>query len=136
MINITYPLTIYYDASCPMCKSEMDMIKEGDKDKKLILVDCSNTNFSTAESCPVTKEAMMERIHAIDANGIWINSVDVFAAAYSATGHEKISKFWSNKTLQPLLSKAYPMIASQRGWLSKTPFPYMFNLILKLISRA
>ncbi len=131
-MNITYPLTIYYDASCPLCAAEMHTIKATDFDNKLILVDCSANNFSEPAFCPSNKTAMMERIHAVDAAGTWIKGVDVFALAYAAGGFTKLGQFWGNKTLKPILTKAYPLIADNRHWLSKTPLPYVLNRLLRL----
>ena len=130
-MNITYPLTIYYDASCPLCRTEMHTIKETDFKNQLILVDCSKESFAEPAFCPATKEIMMERIHAVDATGCWIKGVDVFEAAYQAAGFHKLSRFWGSKTLRPILKKVYPMIADNRHWLSKTPVPYLLNKILR-----
>lgn len=130
-MNIQYPLTIYYDASCPLCSAEMHTIKETDYSNKLILVDCSAQQFDEPPSCPATKAAMMERIHAQDANGQWIKGVDVFAAAYAAGGFAKLSKLWGSPLLRPLLSRAYPWVADNRHWLSNSPLPYLFNAILR-----
>jgi predicted DCC family thiol-disulfide oxidoreductase YuxK len=132
MNNITYPLTIYYDASCPLCKAEMETIKETDFEQKLILVDCSTDSFTEPAFCPTNKADMMERIHAQDAAGQWLKGVDVFAIAYKAGGFNKLGKFWDSKTLRPILTRAYPFIADNRHWLSKTPLPYVFNKMLRL----
>lgn len=132
---ITYPLTIYYDASCPLCATEMHTLKETDFENKLILVDCSNQGFIEPTSCPVNKEAMMARIHAVDAVGRWIKGVDVFTIAYGASGYSKLSKIWGSQTLKPLLSRAYPWVADNRHWLSKTPLPYLFNRFLRACAR-
>lgn len=129
--NITYPLTIYYDASCPMCATEMHTLKETDYENKLILVDCSAETFNEPANCPTTKQAMIDRIHAQDATGQWIKGVDVFEAAYQASGFKTLSKFWGSKTLKPLLSRAYPWVADNRHWLSKTPLPYLLNRFLR-----
>jgi predicted DCC family thiol-disulfide oxidoreductase YuxK len=130
-MNITYPLTIFYDASCPLCAAEMHTIKETDFENKLILVDCSNENFSEPAFCLSQKADMLTRIHAVDAAGIWINGVDVFEVAYKAGGFNKLGKFWGNKTLRPILTMAYPFIADNRHWLSKTPLPYALNKLLR-----
>lgn len=135
MPSIQYPLTIYYDASCPMCRSEMETLKAHDIDNKLVLRDCSDAGFEAPNSCPVTKDAMMDRIHAIDANGQWIDSTDVFAAAYAATGFNKIANFWGNERLQPLFKRVYPWVADNRGWLSKTPLPLLINWTLRLSAK-
>jgi len=109
----------------------MHTIKETDYEDKLILVDCSNQAFNEPKFCPSTKEAMMERIHAQDAAGNWIKGVDVFAAAYQAGGFSSLSKIWGSKTLRPILNRAYPLIADNRHWLSKTPLPYLLNSALR-----
>ncbi len=132
MASIQYPLTIYYDASCPLCAAEMHTIKETDFENKLILVDCSNDSFTEPAFCPTDKKMMMERIHAQDASGQWFKGVDVFAAAYSAAGFNKLGKFWGSATFRPLLSRVYPLIADNRHWLSKAPLPYVFNKILRM----
>lgn len=134
-MDIQYPLTIYYDASCPMCRSEMETIKESDTESKLILIDCSNTDLITPDSCPVSREAMMERIQAVDASGKWINSTDVFAAAYTAGGFKKLGQLWGNKILRPLFSRAYPLIADNRKLLGKTPLPYLLNKFLRFSAK-
>lgn len=132
--QIKYPITIYYDASCPLCASEMHAIKEADLNNKLILIDCSSQNFNEPPSCPSSREAMMEKIHAQDARGNWISGIDVFAIAYNASGYNKIAQLWGNKTLRPILNRAYPIIADNRRWLSKTPLPYALNAILRWLS--
>lgn len=129
--TIQFPLTIYYDASCPLCASEMHTIKETDFENKLILVDCSNQAFNEPAFCPATKEAMLERIHAQDSAGQWIKGVDVFAAAYGVAGFSGLSAFWGSKVFRPVLSRAYPFIADNRHWLSKTPLPNMLNRALR-----
>lgn len=134
-MNVEYPLTIYYDASCPICRSEMETIKESDADNKLILIDCSNSDLITPASCPVSREDMMERIQAVDANGKWINSTDVFAAAYTAGGFNKLGSLWGNKTLQPLFNRVYPLIADNRKLLSKTPLPHLLNKLLRFSAK-
>jgi predicted DCC family thiol-disulfide oxidoreductase YuxK len=133
-MQITYPLTIFYDASCPLCADEMHAIKAADFANKLILVDCSNDNFNEPAFCPSTKALMMERIHAVDAAGVWYKSVDVFTAAYGAIGFKLMQQFWGSKILRPILDKMYPLIADNRHWLSKTPLPYVFNKMLRFFA--
>lgn len=133
-MHITYPLTIFYDASCPICATEMQTIKETDFHNQLILIDCSSQDFTEPAYCPSTKAIMMERIHAVDAAGQWIKGVDVFEAAYQAAGFTKLSRFWGSKTLRPILTRAYPWVADNRHWLSKTPVPFLMHTLLKIFA--
>jgi predicted DCC family thiol-disulfide oxidoreductase YuxK len=52
-------MTIYYDASCPICATEMAAIKMRDVNQRLELVDCSMPTFDDAEanSAGVSREA-------------------------------------------------------------------------------
>lgn len=108
----------------------METLKHADAANQLILVDCSQTAMQLPDSCPVTRDALMNRIHAQDAMGRWITGVEVFAAAYTATGFTKMGKFWSSRILRPLLSRAYPWVADHRQWLSKTPLPWLLHKLL------
>lgn len=130
--SVTYPLTIYYDASCPLCAAEMHTIKETDFENKLILLDCSDEHFETPTFCPTTKDEMTSRIHAQDAAGLWYKGVDVFTIAYQAGGFTTLSKLWGSKSLRPFFNRAYPWIADNRQWLSKTPLPFFLNKMLRM----
>ena len=133
-LNVSYPITIYYDASCPLCAAEMHTLKETDVENKLILVDCSATNFNEPAFCPISKADMLSRIHAQDAAGQWISGVEVFAIAYQASGFTRLGKFWGNQFLKPFFNRLYPIIADNRYWLSKTPLPYVLNKLLRLFA--
>lgn len=110
----------------------MESIKETDFENKLILVDCSADSFNEPAFCPTNKADMMERIHAQDAAGQWLKGVSVFEAAYAAAGFKRLSQFWGSKTLRPILSRAYPIIADNRHWLSRTPLPNLLNKLLRM----
>jgi predicted DCC family thiol-disulfide oxidoreductase YuxK len=132
--EITFPLTIYYDASCALCRTEMEALKAADKHDDLVLVDCSTSRMEPPASCPVTREALMSRIHAQDATGQWVTGVDVFAAAYTVTGYQSLAKFWSSRRLRPLLSRIYPLVADNRWWLSKTLLPKCMHFLLRKLA--
>jgi predicted DCC family thiol-disulfide oxidoreductase YuxK len=134
-MNISYPLTIYYDASCALCASEMHTLKSLDANNQLILIDCSSDVFSEPSMCPTTKAGMLERIYAVDANGQWISGIDVFEAAYAMSGFERISRVFGNKRIRPILDILYPWVVKNRSWLSKTPLPYLLNKSLNFVDK-
>ena len=115
-----YPLTVFYDASCPLCAAEMHALKSRDRDGRLELVDCSAPDFDAgALGLPVTGADLMERIHARDGDGRWLVGVDVFEAVYRAAGLRKAARLWGNRTLRPVLAALYPWIARNRQRLSR-----------------
>jgi predicted DCC family thiol-disulfide oxidoreductase YuxK len=117
MNSVTYPITIYYDASCPLCTREISVLKRYDSDNQINLIDCSPTDYAGDDG--YSREAMMKLIHARDAEGRWMIGAPVFAAAYQVTGFAAISRMWGARALQPLWRVLYPRIANNRTLLSK-----------------
>ena len=86
MKAIRYPLTVFYDASCPMCANEIVALKERDLGAHLELVDCSAPDFDqdVLAGTGITRIDLMSRIHARDAHGRWLVALDAIEAAYRA----------------------------------------------------
>ena len=117
MNTVQYPLTIFFDGSCPLCMREIALLTQFDDQQQLRVVDCSAPDFAPVEGH--AREAMMALIHARDATGTWLIGAPVFAAAYRATGFASIANVWGSKRLQPMWRVVYPWIARNRMWLSK-----------------
>lgn len=114
---VQYPLTIFFDGSCPLCTREIALLTQFDEKRQLRVVDCSATDFPPVDGH--AREAMMALIHARDSAGAWLIGAPVFDAAYRATGFASIASLWGNQHLQPMWSIVYPWIANNRMWLSK-----------------
>jgi predicted DCC family thiol-disulfide oxidoreductase YuxK len=117
MQAVSFPLTMYYDHSCPLCRQEVDLLRGQNHESNLAFVDCSPTDFTAVEGH--TREAMMKLIHARDANGQWLIGPPVFSAAYRAVGIDSIAALWGTPWLQPVWKRLYPWVANNRMWLSK-----------------
>ena len=117
MNAVQFPLTIYFDGSCPLCTREVQLLTRYDDRKQLQLVDCSAQNFAAIDGH--SREAMMALIHARDSGGQWLIGAPVFAAAYHASGFASIANLWGSARLQPMWRVVYPWIARNRMWLSK-----------------
>ena len=113
---VQYPLTIYFDGSCPLCTREVQLLARYDGENRLRLVDCSPANFSDVDGH--SRHAMMTLIHARDATGRWLIGPPVFAAAYRASVFASMASLWGDARLQPMWRVAYPWIARNRRWLS------------------
>jgi len=126
-MRIAYPLTVYYDASCPLCRAEVQALKDRDRDDLLRLVDCSVPGFAAVGD--VTRETMMARIHARDAHGRWLRGLDVFAAIYAAAGLRFLARLYASAALRPVFDRIYPWIADHRQLLSRLGVPRLFDLV-------
>ena len=115
--TVHYPMTIFYDASCPLCLREVTLLKRYDEADQIHLIDCSPADFATLEG--YGREAMMRLIHSRDAAGQWLVGAPVFAAAYRAAGFAAVANFWGSARLQPFWRVVYPWIAANRMLLSK-----------------
>ena len=126
----TYPLTIYFDASCALCNSEMQNIKRHDAENCLRLVDCSAENFddSAFHLEGITREAMMNCLHAQAADGSWIKGVAAFEVIYRSVGMASIAKLWVHPLVRPLAERAYPWIVKRRHLLSALRLHKLFGL--------
>lgn len=132
------PLTVYYDASCPLCATEMHALRDLDWRGRLKLVDCSAKDFDDRRiSCEgVTREDLMTRIHARDPEGRWLVGIDAFEAVYGAAGLKKAARFWGDRRWRPLLDRIYPWIARYRQPLSRLGLHRLIGSLLRGAARG
>lgn len=130
----TFPLTIYFDASCRLCNSEMQNIKAHDTNNQLVLIDCSAPDFdeSVCKANNISKTAMMNRLHVQDANGQWLIGVVAFEVIYQTIGMYSIAKIWKLPIIRIWL---YPFIAEHRNTLLRFGVPQLFDIFLRFMAR-
>ena len=124
---IAYPITVYYDASCALCRAEIEAMKSRDARDRLRLVDCSAADFTTPDG--VSRDLLMSRIHARDAAGSWLCGIEVFAAVYEAAGFRRVARLYRARMLRPLLDRMYPWIADHRRILSAIGLARLFRVV-------
>ena len=132
-----YPLTVYYDASCRLCDSEMQTIKIHDAAQRLILVDCSSSDFDDTHfrSGGITRKDMMSCLHVRDSAGVWIKGVAAFEAIYRTVEMPVLANLWGSRFTRPLMEFIYPWVARHRQLLSWTGMPVLFTLVGKYEAR-
>jgi predicted DCC family thiol-disulfide oxidoreductase YuxK len=113
-------LTVYFDASCALCKREMAVIRLHDVAQRLSWVDCSAAEFDDApfRAEGVTQEDMMASLHLRAADGAWVKGVDAFALLYRTVGMNAMATLWGGKWTRPLTERLYPWVARHRILLS------------------
>jgi predicted DCC family thiol-disulfide oxidoreductase YuxK len=123
--TLAYPITIYFDASCPLCASEMGALKAHDGADRLRLVDCAAAGFDDADvrKAGLSQVELLRIIHARDGSGRWLRGVEVFEAAYRAVGLRTLAFLWGCRLWRPLLDRLYPVIARNRRVLSRLGLP-------------
>jgi predicted DCC family thiol-disulfide oxidoreductase YuxK len=121
MSAVGWPLRIYYDASCPLCRQEMHALVEHDAQRRIELADCSAPDFDDAplRAQGVTSRDMLTILHAQDANGVWYRGVAVFVLAYDAVGLHSMASMWAHPWLRPIWDWIYPWFARNRMALSR-----------------
>lgn len=125
-----YPLTIFYDASCKLCNTEMESVRALDQKHRLVLVDCSSADFDERPYTEVgiSQQDMLNCMHIRDSQGNWYRGVDAFEHIYNAIGLRKIAKLWAHPLTRPLTERAYPWVVKNRHVLSHLGLPMVLKL--------
>lgn len=123
-------LTVFFDASCKLCNSEMQNIKLHDIADRLTLVDCSAPEFDDGPFMleGISRIAMMNCLHARNDLGEWIKGVAAFEVIYRSVGMASIAKLWGHPLTRPLAERAYPWVVRHRYFLSRIGLHKLFNL--------
>ncbi|MFN9746967.1 MAG: thiol-disulfide oxidoreductase DCC family protein [Betaproteobacteria bacterium] len=121
-----YPLTIYYDGTCPRCTAEIDNLRLRDADARLRFVDCSPADF-VSPIPGADRSALMNVIHAVGAQGTVLLAVDVFEAAYRAVGLPWVSRVLVHPFLRPVADRVYPWIVRNRYRLPRALIRGLFE---------
>jgi predicted DCC family thiol-disulfide oxidoreductase YuxK len=136
-MNEHYPLTVYFDASCALCNSEMQAIKAHDAERRLILIDCSSRDFDDSgfQAEGITRKDMMVCLHVRDSAGTWIKGVAAFETLYRTVHMPTLAKLWGGRFTRPLMEGIYPWVARHRQLLAWTGMPLLFMLLGKCEAR-
>jgi predicted DCC family thiol-disulfide oxidoreductase YuxK len=81
----TYPLTLFYDRRCGVCRLEMDELNVRDRQARLRFVDISAPDFD-AQRWGASLTSMNAELHAMDATGRSWRALPAIRLAYAAVG--------------------------------------------------
>jgi len=127
MSRATYPLTLFYDAACPVCSLEMDHLRERNRDGKLVFVDISAPGFdATAHGASAAE--MDAEIHGLRADGSMIRGIEVLRLAYAAVGIGWVLRPTGWTPLKPLFDAGYRVFARHRRDISRAAAPLITGM--------
>ncbi len=113
-----YPLTVYFDGECPICRQEIQFMRSLNRKDRLLFVDFSKATYQSAEhgldTCDLAKV-----IHARWDNGTTITGVEVFREMWEAIGLGWLARFSRRPTFNKLLVKSYGWFARNRLRLTR-----------------
>lgn len=122
MTTTDYPLTLFYDANCPVCALEMDHLRERDDSGRLRFVDIAAPGFESP--LPGIALAQLDaEIHAQRPDGSVLRGVEVLRLAYAAVGLGWVMRPTGWAPLRPLADIGYRLFARHRRRISRAAAP-------------
>lgn len=129
-MNKTWPLTLYYDGACRLCRAEMRNLEVRDAGGLLRFIDISQPGFD-AYPPGTDRDALMGLLHAQRADGAVLCGVEVFRLAYSAVGLSWVARLTRLPGLRAISEGLYPVIARNRYRLPAAPVRWLFEMSLR-----
>jgi predicted DCC family thiol-disulfide oxidoreductase YuxK len=130
MNNNLWPLTLYYDGACQMCRAEMRNLEVRDAQGLLCFIDISQPGFA-AYPPGTDRPAMMALLHGQRADGSILRGVEVFRLAYTAVGLPWVARLTRLPGLKAFCEAIYPVIARNRYRLPTAPIRWLFEVSLR-----
>jgi len=112
MHDTIYPLTIYYDSHCPLCRAEMENLMLRNENGKLVFADIHAQGFTPPQGR--SRQDLLARIHARQADGRLLHNLDALRRAYEAVGLGWVTAPVRWPLLGRFLQGLYPVFARNR----------------------
>ena len=108
-----YPMTVYFDGECPICRREIDLMKMFNRKDHLQFIDFSTSLYRSADH-GLNQCDLGRVIHARWSDGTLITGVEVFREMWEAIGLGFLARFSRLSGINKLLVKAYAWFAKNR----------------------
>lgn len=108
-----YPLTLFYDASCPLCRAEMSNLMLRNTAGHLAFVDASVAGFASPIA-QADQAELMRALHGQWADGQIVRGVDALHEAYRAVGLGWVTGFTQWPVLDRVSAGLYRWVAAHR----------------------
>lgn len=104
---------VFFDGDCPLCRREIALLRRLDRRGRVRFTDIAAAGFDAAP-LGVSHAALMASIHGRDADGEWVEGVDVLRALYAAIGLGPVVALTRLPFVRPALDVAYAWFARRR----------------------
>ena len=121
-VSPAFPLEVFYDGSCSVCATEMNVYRLKRHEGRLLFVDISAPDFNPA-AYGLTLAEFMYQMHAIDRSGRIFRGVEAFWAIWQAFPSSTLLGLCGIlirlPLINPLARLCYRIFAGMRGYLPK-----------------
>lgn len=114
----TYPLTIFHDGNCPVCRLDVANLKARNSDGRLRFVDIAGPAFDPAPY-GLSLAEFGAQIRGQCADGRMLTGMDVFRLAYRAAGLGWVVAASDWHLLRGLADRLYRRFARHRHWIGR-----------------
>lgn len=123
----THPLTLLYDAACPVCSLEMDHLRDRNRQGRLAFIDIAAPGFDAAHHGSTLAE-LQAQIHGVLPDGSHLIGLAALRAAYDAVGLGWVLRPTAWGPLAPLADAGYRVFARHRQSISRAAAPFIAAL--------
>lgn len=123
-MSTIYPLTLLYDAGCPVCALEMEHLRSRNVAGRLVFIDIGAPDFDPTPYGATGVELNAE-IHALRADGQVMRGVQVLRLAYEAVGLGWVMWPVRQRPLRGVSEFAYRAFARHRHAISRAAAPFI-----------
>ncbi len=113
-----YPITIYYDGACGICRREMEHYRAKDKNARLKFINANHPNFDP-KSEGLDPQNILDYIHAKDENGKVVYGLEAFAWIWEACGYKLLPILVRLPLIRQLARAFYRLFARYRYKISR-----------------
>lgn len=104
---------MYFDGACPLCQSEVIVLRNRSEPSSIEFVDVSSEHFDE-QAEGVDRAAALQMIHGRVGDGPLLKGIDTFAEAYKRANLRVAFWLLGRRWLRPVLDKAYSGFAAHR----------------------
>ncbi|HVU00782.1 MAG TPA: DUF393 domain-containing protein [Polyangiaceae bacterium] len=104
---------VFYDGECPLCRREIRMLRNLDRDARIRFTDIGAPDFD-ARTVGLSRAELMARIRGRLPDGTLVDGVEVFRRLYETVGFGALVRLSRVPGISGLLDAGYDLFARNR----------------------